>query len=206
MFVAACSSHQMAVNVEFQKGFSKGPRMQTHSEMIRAYIRAKDENRPHLMRRIFAETATLEMVVQTGTISFPPISRGVDTITQVLVRDFGKTFENVYTFCLTDAPSNDNGPFSCNWLVGMSEKETGTVRVGCGRYDWIFQTGGARLVEKLSITIHLMLVLSGQDLRPVMDWLSKLPYPWCPAEKAANGMPSVPDLKPAFDYINRVRV
>ena len=69
-------------------------------EAVEIYIRAKDENRPYLMERAFAENATLEMVVNSGTISFPPISIGLESISNVLVRRFAQTYENVHTFCL----------------------------------------------------------------------------------------------------------
>jgi hypothetical protein len=52
----------------FFKGLAKN--MQSGSESIAIYIRAKDGNRPHLMRSAFAEDATLEMVVNTGRSSF----------------------------------------------------------------------------------------------------------------------------------------
>lgn len=179
--------------------------MLTHAEAISTYVRAKDENRPHLMKRIFADAATLEMVVETGTISFPPLSKGVDAITQVLVRDFGRTFENVYTFCLAAPPKINDIKFSCSWLVGMSEKETSAVRIGCGRYDWRFQTDGSCVIERLKITVSLMLMLSPDCLSPVMDWLSNLTYPWCRTEEVTKKMPNIGGLEAVFDHINRER-
>ena len=74
---------------------------------VEVYIRAKDENRPELMRRAFAEDATLEMVVNSGAISFPPFTEGVGSITDVLVTRFNETFENVRTFCLANPPKPD---------------------------------------------------------------------------------------------------
>lgn len=179
--------------------------MPTHSELIRTYIQAKDENRPHLMKRAFADDATLEMIVETGAITFPPLSRGIEAITRVLVRDFGQTFENVYTFCLADPSKATDSPFSCSWLVGMSEKESGAVRVGCGRYDWIFQDDDPFLVQKLKITVSSMLVLSPRFLHPVMERLSTLPYPWCGVERATAGLRGVPGLEDVFAHIDRVR-
>jgi hypothetical protein len=179
--------------------------MQTHSEMIRAYIRAKDENRPYLMKRTFAESVILEMAVETASITFPPVTQGLGAVTQVLVRDFGRTFENVYTFCLTDPPRNNDSPFTCDWLVSMSEKESGVVRVGCGRYDWFFQTKKPGLVEKLKIVVSIMLVLPPHNLCPVMDWICALPYPWCQREGAANEMPNIGGLKAVSEYITRPR-
>ena len=179
--------------------------MQAHSEMIRAYIRAKDENRPYLMQRTFADSVILEMAVETASITFPPLTEGLDAVTQVLVRDFGRTFENVYTFCLTAPPINSDNPFSCDWLVVMSEKESGVVRIGCGLYDWFFQTKKPGLVEKLKIVISIMLVLPPDNLRPVMDWICALPYPWCQGERAAKEMPNIGGLKAVSEYITRVR-
>jgi len=114
--------------------------IQSAQERIEAYIRAKDSNRPHLMARAFAQDATLQMVVKTESISFTPISKGLESISDVLVRQFGQTYENIHTFCLAAPSRNDEITFSCGWLVGMSEKQTSIVRVGCGRYDWLFQS------------------------------------------------------------------
>jgi hypothetical protein len=46
-----------------------GGSMRTPAQAISTYIRAKDENRPHLMARAFADTAILDMVVRTEAIS-----------------------------------------------------------------------------------------------------------------------------------------
>lgn len=168
--------------------------MPSPSECISAYIDAKDRNRPHLLARAFTPTATVEVIAKTPTISFPSAVTGLDAIADVFVRRFGLTYENVYTFCLSPPPRDDSHAFSCDWLVGMSEKEGGAVRVGSGRYDWFFARGGSRLVEKLVITIDVMQKLDPAWLRPVMDWLAALPYPWCAAEIAAKNAPKTVDL------------
>lgn len=177
--------------------------MSTPSQSIRTYIRAKDENRPHLMRRVFAPTAVLEMAVETEAVSFPPLSKGLDAITDVLIRDFGQTYENVYTFCLAAPPTSDDRRFSCDWLVGMSRKSDGAVLVGRGRYDWLFQTDDRSLAEKLTITIESMQVLPADSLDPVMDWLSALPYPWCSVEAAAKSLPNIEGLAAIAERLAR---
>lgn len=177
--------------------------MKFSSELIHKYILAKDGNRPHLMKHAFAENAILEMVVKTGSISFPPLSRGIDSIMDVLVRRFGKTYENVYTLCLANPPKESGGSFSCKWLVVMSEKESGVVRVGCGKYDWLFQKEEPYLVERLTITIELMQVLPQESLHSVMDWISNLPYPWCPVKVVTNNMPKVDGIQAVINYISR---
>jgi hypothetical protein len=166
--------------------------MPSAQESVATYIRAKDENRPYLMERAFAENATLEMVVNSGTISFPPISIGLHAISDVLVRRFAQTYENVHTFCLAAPPRIGAVNFSCDWLVGMSEKDSRRVRVGCGRYDWLFRSQG--LVERLTITIHLMESLAPSRLASLTNWLSRLPYPWCAAPAALADIPSIEEL------------
>lgn len=63
--------------------------------LLRTYFRTKDGNRPHLMFDGFSQTASLEMIVKTGTISFPPAARGLAEITDVLARRFGPTYGKV---------------------------------------------------------------------------------------------------------------
>src|SRR2546423_15184649 len=110
--------------------------MPTTSECIATYLRAKDQNRPHLMQFAFAETATLETIVETTAISFPPLTQGLHKIAQVLVRDFVTTYENIYTFCFADnPPKGTTGDYTFRWLVGMADKPSGSVRIGGGQYD-----------------------------------------------------------------------
>jgi len=168
-------------------------------DSVFTYIRAKDENRPYLMSRAFADTATLEIVAKAGTLSFPPMCHGLESITDVLVRDFARKFENVHTLCLGIPPCTDDKVFSCRWLVGMSEKETRDVRVGSGRYDWTFRADS--LVEHLKITIDLMQTLPPADVAVVMKWLSPLPYPWCPVDRALGSAPKLDALTTVFRCI-----
>jgi len=176
-----------------------------HSNSVAIYIRAKDENRPELMASAFAEDAILEMAVNTDAISFPPFTQGVSSITDVLVTRFNEKAENVRTFCLALPPKPDGGAFSCAWLVGMSEKSTGTVRVGCGRYDWTFQPRNPHLASRLRIAIEVMEILPAQHLVAVMKWLSKLPYPWCDSRLAVRDAPSVEGLEPIVRYLEQLK-
>jgi hypothetical protein len=176
----------------------------TAEQVLRTYFRAKDENRPHLMKDAFSATATLETIVKTNAISFPPISRGLAPITDVLVRKFAQLYENVYSFYLERPPSRvPLRSFSCDWLVGMSEKESGKTRVGCGRYDWQFQPEEPRLADRLVITIEAMQVISADSLEPVLLWLTGLPYPWCPAQTSLATAPAISDLDPIYRYVGR---
>ena len=166
------------------------------SEAIVAYVRAKDENRPYLMEQAFDLDATLAMVVKSDAISFPPITHGREAITQILVREFGRIYENVRTLCLGAAPESSDPTFSCGWLVGMSAKDGGAVRVGCGHYTWSFRAEAPRLVERLEITIDVMQVLEASHLPAVTGWLFALPYPWCSIKAAFATAPQLEQLEP----------
>lgn len=175
--------------------------MHTPADSMAAYLRAKDGNRPYLMAQAFTHDASLAMLVNTGNISFPPLSRGRDAIAEVLVRRFAQTYENVYTLCLASPPAGQVATFTCDWLVAMTEKASGAVRVGCGRYDWCFSPK-SQLVERLAITIETMESLPSRDLGAVMDWMSSLPYPWCSAEEALKTAPALGELGKVFEYID----
>jgi len=171
-------------------------------DLLRTYFHAKDENRPHLIRRAFCDSAVLEMNVRTDQVSFPPVTRGVDAIADVVAGRFGQTYENVYSFYM-QRPAAGITRFSCDWLVGMSEKANGNVRVGCGRYDWSFQREAPHLVERFVITIEAMPVLPASQLPTVMDWLSTLPYPWCSPDRVRADVPAIASLDAIVRYLCR---
>jgi hypothetical protein len=172
--------------------------------LLHTYFRAKDGNRPHLMSSAFSESATLEMRVKTGAIAFPPFSEGLDAITDLLVRRFREKFENVHSLYL-DKPSPYAETFSCDWLVGMSEKASGEVYVGCGGYDWTFVKERKLRVAHLCIAIETMQVLPPARLDVIMAWLSALPYPWCAARQAAAAAPPISGIGPFLKYTGRFR-
>jgi hypothetical protein len=175
--------------------------MASIEDAVTTYILAKDGNRPWLMTRSFAEDAGLEMVVKTDAISFPSAARGLAQITEILVGRFAVDYENVYTFCLSRPALSHGDHFSCDWLVGMSAKRDGAVRVGCGRYDWHF--GACQLVKKLTINIETMSVLPGSEQVQVFPWLAALPYPWCSGRVALAAMPSIDGLAAIRSFLQR---
>jgi hypothetical protein len=179
--------------------------MTTPSDSVSTYILAKDGNRPFLMKRAFAEDAELEMVVRTDAISFPSSAKGLSAIEDILVRRFGNDYENVYTFCLSRPSDVNRRHFACHWLVGMSAKSGGQVRVGCGRYDWYFSSDYTCLVERLVIAIDVMKILPASELGASMGWLSNLPYPWCTPDDVARNMPETEGFAAIATYLRQVR-
>lgn len=173
----------------------------TPTAVLEGYFRAKDENRPRLMTAVFADDAVLEMVVRTGAISFPPMTRGLAAISDVLVRKFGQTYDNVTSFYL-DRPADVAHEFSCDWVVGMTEKASGSVRVGCGRYDWRFRAQEPGLAERLCITVDVMQVLAPARADAVFTWLDALPRPWCDPRRLVATAPAMDELGPVLDRLS----
>ena len=179
--------------------------MSTPSDAVSTYILAKDGNRPFLMRRVFAEDAELEMVMKTDAISFPSSAKGVSAIEDILVRRFGLDYENIYTFCLSQPSEANRRHFPCHWLVGMSARNDGQMRIGCGRYDWYFGSNKECHVERLVVAIDVMKILPAADLAASMNWLSSLPYPWCAPADAIRDAPVIEGFAEIETYLRQVR-
>lgn len=82
----------------------------------------------------------------------------------------------------------------------MSEKDSRAVRVGCGRYDWVFESAPPRLANRLTISIEQMHSLAPERLVALMAWFSNLSAPWCAAPELMTGAPAIEELKTVIDY------
>jgi hypothetical protein len=171
-------------------------------EIVQRYICAKDKNRPELMSRIFTVAARVEIKMKTQSIAFPAGAVGLDAITDVLIRQFSQNYENVYTFCLFDSSENHENKFSCDWLVVMTEKNGGGLRVGCGSYNWSFDHQQEILADHLIITIEQMILLSPDFYDQIFAWVIKLPYPRCSAVEMLETMPSLALLNSVRNQIS----
>lgn len=155
---------------------------------VETYIRAKDGNRRHLIAQAFSAGASLTMQVNTTAIAFPSAVSGCEAIADVLVSEFSQKYENVYTFCIGEAPAA-GAAWHCDWLVCMTEKGTGNARVGFGEYDWAADPASG-LIDALVITIAEMTTLAPDTAQPILQWAQQLPYPWCPASRLTLDTPS----------------
>ncbi|WP_028469552.1 hypothetical protein [Neptunomonas japonica] len=159
--------------------------------LISQYIKAKDNNKPHLMNEVFAEPATLKMLVQTDNISFPAEVEGSKRITQTLVSEFNNKYENIYTLCLSDTVQQQQNNLKCRWVVCMTEKASGSLRLGYGDYLWHFTDNTPALVNDLTITIENMTLLP-QELQPqVLSWFDRLPCPWALSSELQKTVPDI---------------
>jgi hypothetical protein len=162
-------------------------------QSIETYIHAKDGNRPHLIPSAFTSDAELVMLVKTEEISFPDVVKGADGISTILVSQFAQRYENIYTLCM-GTPPDDGAAFRCNWLVCMTEKASGTARVGFGGYEWLCGDGSG-MISKLQITIEEMKNLPRESSTVILEWVRKLPYPWCPSELPVQSAPNIPAVQ-----------
>src|SRR3546814_18796436 len=93
---------------------------------MRNYLRAKDENRPLYMSHAFTADAVLKMTLRAQAIAFPPEARGRDAITEALVRTFGQTYENVFTFYLSHP--GQEAPLAIPSAIASGKATIATVR------------------------------------------------------------------------------
>ena len=171
--------------------------------VLRNYFHAKDENRPHILTSVFDAAATLEVRNRSSAITFPAITTGRDAIADVLVRNFGQTYENVYSFYM-NRPQGPVHNFSCDWLVAMTEKTTRNVRVGCGSYDWVFTPEPPNLARRLTITICDMQILPADRVDAVFTWLQRLTYPWSTPAEVVKSAPNIAELAPVLQHLGRL--
>ena len=167
--------------------------------VLRGYFHAKDENRPHLLEDVFASNAELLIHNLSANIAFPAFTQGRSAIAEVLVRSFSLSNENVYSFYLGRPPPNVR-LFKCPWLVGMSERSSGHVRVGCGTYEWAFEPHAPHMASRLVVTIEAMQVLPIAESAVVFAWLRALNYPWSSAEDALQGIPGTSFCLPSLNF------
>jgi hypothetical protein len=178
------------------------PKSFTPEAVLRGYFHAKDENRPHLLEDVFASNAELVIDNQSANIEFPAFAQGRSAIAGVLVQSFALSYENVYSFYLA-RPGLGMREFTCPWLVGMSERSSGHVRVGCGAYEWAFESHPPHMASRLVVTIEAMHVLPRTESEGVFTWLRALNYPWSTPEAALQGIPANELLSPIAQFLRR---
>ena len=178
------------------------PKSFTPETVLRGYFHAKDGNRPHLLEDVFASNAELVIRNQSANIAFPSFTQGRSAIAEVLVRSFALSNENVYSFYL-GRPSLGVREFTCPWLVGMSERSSGQVRVGCGTYEWAFEHHAPHRASRLVVTIEAMQVLPPTESERVFAWLRAQNYPWASPKAALHGIPANELLSPIAQFLSR---
>ena len=178
------------------------PESFTPESVLRGYFHAKDENRPHLLAEVFVSNAELIIRNQSANIVFPALTEGRSAIAEVLVRTFALSYENVYSFYL-GRPLQGVREFTCPWLVGMSERSSGEIRVGCGIYEWAFEPYAPHMASRLVVIIEAMQILPVTESERVFAWLRALNYPWSSPEAALYSIPAHELLSPIAQFLSR---
>ena len=164
-----------------------------HDKIVTDYLRAKDEQRPHLFPQVFSDDATFisRFAFETDFASEEPVV-GVGPIADVF-RRLGAGFEDIYTVMLSDSVEATSRGLQCRWVVAMRGRETREVRVAWGDYDWVFEGDRAKLLDVL---MRKMVVLPPDRADAVASWMAGLPQHWCTREQLVAELPTEPRLEP----------
>lgn len=175
---------------------------QEHTELIHTYLRAKDESRPILFRQVFLKEGRFQTRFSIDTdFNQGGMRHGLDTITQTF-QQLGAGFENIFTTCpIESAFYNDVGQLESSWVVGMTGRNEGQVRLAAGSYLWTFDSDSG-LVKELDVLMEHMLVLPAHHAESILSWLSPLPQPWCRSVELLERMPHLSELQPVRDYFS----
>ena len=140
------------------------------------------------------------MKLKTQNISFPSSTMGLDDITEVLVTKFSQSYEQVYTFCLTDTINNSAEILKSDWIVCMREKVSGDIRIGYGVYNWFFTKEEEPLVKHLTIHIEEMITMEKEYSTLFFKWVKTLDYPLCSHERLFKKSPNFKAIKSIQKY------
>ena len=162
-----------------------------YEDLLVKYICAKDKNKPSLMKEVFTDSSSLQMNLKTQNISFPAKTIGLKNITDVLVDNFNKNYENIFTFCLKDTMKYQDNGLTCDWVVCMKDKINAEIRIGYGEYNCCFTSDSCTKVKLLCIKIEEMFVLKNQTIRPILNWLDDVSYPLCESEELFENAPNI---------------
>ncbi|MEM7152010.1 MAG: hypothetical protein AAF799_04170 [Myxococcota bacterium] len=170
-----------------------------HDRVVRAYLQAKDECRPHLFPLAFAEDAVFVSRFDFETDFGNDTPReGIEAITETF-RALGQQCENIYTLCIPETVESTATTMSCKWIVGMTERGSREVRVAWGDYQWRFDPARDRATS-LQVTMHRMAMMKPEAAGAVLGWLSAIEGPWCSAATLLEHVPARPQLEGVARY------
>ncbi|MFM0500841.1 hypothetical protein [Paraburkholderia caffeinilytica] len=167
------------------------PSSSSARSLLEGYLRAKDLNHPELISECFSPDAELTFSIATDDIDFPRLVVGAPAIARTLVADFGERFDRCRTYYICAEPEVDeNRACVMPWLVVMRQKDSGSLRIGKGVYQWRFGTGveGADAIVRLHIHIERMDAVPDPDAAMLSALQGALPYPWLPPVALRDGV------------------
>jgi len=174
-----------------------------HTALLHKYLQAKDESRPYLFRQVFPENGRFQTRFSIDTdFDQGGMREGIAEITNTFGM-LGRFFENIFTTCPIESASyTEEGQLQSTWIVGMSSRDNGDIRIAAGAYLWTFDEESGKVAE-LDVLMEHMLEFPGKHLAAIMDWLSALPQPWCETKALLDGMPEIEGLEPVRTYFSK---
>lgn len=163
-----------------------------HARLVSSYLQAKDEQRPHLFRTVFAHDAVFQSRFTFDTdFADEDEHHGAVAIAEVFKR-LGATCENIYTVCFDDTVVVDDvTAFSCGWAVVMQERQSGRMRLAVGTYDWQVDAAAA-VARRLDVVMTHMQEVDAAVNDHVLDGMHRLlsstTAPWCDRPSFAKAM------------------
>ncbi|MCO4747078.1 MAG: nuclear transport factor 2 family protein [Proteobacteria bacterium] len=156
--------------------------------IVRAYLHAKDHQRPHRFSEAFAHDATFwtTFAFDTDWNSPEPVN-GLAAISDTF-RRLGAGFENIVTICLPETARWSDHTMHMRWVVLMTDRRTGAPRAAWGDYAWTFTPDGGR-AQSLHVHMHKMIELEANEAPAVLEWGMGLPDVWCSGSDAAESLP-----------------
>ena len=177
--------------------------MNTSKSLLEVYVQAKDMNQPSVILDCYTPDAVLTYSIATGTISFPARTCGADAIAQVLVLDFGKSFDCCKTWYVCDSITPD--PKSIDflpWLVIMRQVSSSDLRLGKGFYRWTFERDESGMrVCAMHIHIERMDIIEDRDGKKRQAFHAALPYPWLRPEVLSETVGRLRKQGSAFAFL-----
>lgn len=184
--------------------------MLTHKSLLEAYVHAKDKTCAPLIHDIYEPNAVLSISTSASAVAFPPLVVGAEGIAQTLVTDFATRFTDCRTYYVCDqlrTTADGNRIEQLLWLVLMREKETASLRIGRGYYNWQMTHHPDALwrVSEMHIRIdHMMLIADvAGDLLTTLH--SFLPYPWLPPSVLDSSFGFIAETSPDFAFLREFR-
>ncbi|MBY4678903.1 hypothetical protein [Marinobacterium arenosum] len=178
-------------------------------DALEQYIDGKDNNRPQRLEQLYTPNARLSFQMDAADMAFPPQVSGNREIARILSADFNRKYRQVKTYYLNhdnlvlDGYRIEKQP----WLVLMQEIDTGTVRAGCGYYNWQFVDAaeGNWQIDRHHISIHQMLSLPAERFKWLQTLQNDLPYPWLALDQAIAVLESDSAVAPLANYLKQFR-
>jgi hypothetical protein len=157
--------------------------------ILHDYLHGKDQSRPHLLARAFAPDAVFVSRFEFDTdFSDDTPREGLGTIIETF-RQLGAACENIYTVCASDSVRESPEGWRCKWLVTMTQRDDGRVRVAWGDYLWQLGGWGTR-AKRLEVTMEEMQVLPADRADGFCDWMATHEGLWVESARMLEGCPA----------------